>query len=249
MGVVDEVVPTPTEAEYERLLREIKKLRDAGKIPKMPTFVERVSWAYGNVALSNPNVTRETVERAARKLDEERSISIGRPMRRSILIWPDQELLHPSVPVSVEEMGTPEFKALVNDMFETMRDAGGVGLAAVQIGVHKRLFVMETSGSSPYVFINPSIVGALPGRHEVEESCLSLPGIVERVLRSPEVVVEGQVHDGSTWTGTFRGLEAQCVQHEIEHLDGHTLADGFGLAKRDAARRKIRKTLQLRGRR
>jgi peptide deformylase len=232
--------------DWEELTAEVKRLQDEGKIPVVPTWEQRISFALGNAGLSNPNVTREVVERAALQLERERSISMIRPMRRPILIWPNQNLFRVSEPVSVEEMQTADFKILVNDMFETMKVARGVGLAAVQIGVHKRVFVMSVEGSAPYVFVNPVITHYLGVAREIDESCLSLPGVVERVKRFPEVTVRGSVNDGSTWTTTFRGLEAQCIQHENEHLYGETLADSFGTAKRQITKRIIKKTLAAR---
>lgn len=233
--------------EFEDLLAEIKRLQESGRLPKSPTEEERISWAYGNVALSNPNVTLDMVREAARKLAEERSLSIRRPMRRPILIWPNSKLFFPSEPVSDVEMGMTEFKDLIADMFETMESAHGVGLAAVQVGVHLRLFVMKIEGRPRFVLINPTIDTLIGQKEPVEEGCLSMPGVVELVPRAPGVAVTFTDEQGVRCSEAFMGLEAQCVQHEIEHLYGITLAQGKGLAKRKIFKRTIQKTLERRG--
>jgi peptide deformylase len=143
---------------------------------------------------------------------------------RSILKWPqDGRRLHEkSVPVPGDEF--EDIKELVQDMFETMYDAGGIGLAGIQIGVALRIFVMDNHEQR--VFVNP-VITAFFGKKELKnEGCLSLPGIVEMVERHEEVDVEYQDHvTAAKKKIRLKGIEAQCAQHEIDHLDGITIPD------------------------
>lgn len=158
-------------------------------------------------------------------------------MIREIVIWPDPRLAQKSVVVPDDECG--DLADFVKDMFDTLYDSGGVGLAAIQLGVPLRVFVMDVR--EPYVFINPKIVGSLLPREMKNEGCLSLPGIIEQVERWEGVDVEYQDQTGAKFVKRFQGLEAQCCQHEIDHLDGITLPDKLGPVRRDRVTKKMAK--------
>ena len=135
-------------------------------------------------------------------------------------------------------------RALVDDMFETMYAASGVGLAAPQIGISKRLFVMDCSTdgrkAERIALANPEIL-EMDGSISHSEGCLSVPGFHADLARAARVRVRGQVLDGSWTELAFEGLEARCVQHECDHLDGMLYIDRIGPVKRDLIRRNIRK--------
>jgi peptide deformylase len=165
-------------------------------------------------------------------------------MIRPILIWPDSTLLTVSAPVP-SEMDWSMVNELVRDMFDTLYESGGVGLAAIQIGVPLRVFIMDCYGKD-YVFVNPVIKG-WGGTHELtNEGCLSLPGIIEQVKRWEEVTVESLDRNGEPQTLTFHHLEAQCIQHEIEHLDGVMIPDNVSSVRRDRIRQKMKKASRSR---
>ncbi len=144
-------------------------------------------------------------------------------MIREILIWPNRRLKEMSAGVPDDELAEPELAQLVQDMFDTMYEARGVGLAAIQIGVPLRVFVMDTKRQ--VVLVNPRVV-ELMGQPEItNEGCLSLPGIIEMVPRHKFVRVAWTDLAGEGHEEVFQGMEAQCCQHEIEHLDGITIPD------------------------
>ena len=153
----------------------------------------------------------------------------------------DDVLLAPAAPVTDFDR---ELRRLVDDMFETMYEAHGVGLAAPQIGVSKRLFVMDCSTperpAERIVMANPEILetdGAQPGT----EGCLSVPGIYAELPRPDHVRARGQSVAGEWFEIDVRGLEARCVLHECDHLDGKLYIDRLTPLKRDIVKRKIRK--------
>lgn len=121
---------------------------------------------------------------------------------------------------------TPEIKELIDDMFDTMYSAKGVGLAAPQIGINQRIVVMDVSedGSIPIALINPKIISK-SGRIKSEEGCLSVPGIEGTVKRHKKVIVKGLNINGDDITFEAEGLLSICVQHEIDHLDGILFID------------------------
>jgi len=139
---------------------------------------------------------------------------------------------------------TPEIDTLVNDMIETMYAAPGVGLAAPQIGVPLRIFVVDISlGRDPgglIVMINPSFV-TRDGMQLEEEGCLSIPGFEATVVRPTRVVVKGLDRDGTAYERDGTGLLARAFQHEMDHLDGKLFIDHLRGIKRDLIVRKIRK--------
>jgi peptide deformylase len=144
---------------------------------------------------------------------------------------------------AVAEFGE-ELKRLVEDMFETMYAAPGVGLAAPQVGVSKRLFVMDcSSGKDPAqrrALINPQIV-MTEGKERGDEGCLSFPGIFFEVERPQRVVVRAQDVTGEWYELDTMDLAARCVAHENDHLHGVLFIDHLGAIRRDLMKRKIRK--------
>ena len=140
-----------------------------------------------------------------------------------------------------------ELRKLVDDMFETMYGAPGVGLAAPQVGLLKRLFVMDcTSGRDrkrKLALINP-VIELAEGEQTGDEGCLSFPGIYVEVKRAARVVVRAQDIDGSPFTLDLMDLEARCVAHETDHLDGEVFISYLSPLKRDLVKRKIKKRIK-----
>ncbi len=137
-----------------------------------------------------------------------------------ILTWPDTRLTAVCQPVDPQE----DLSVLAADMLETMYDAPGRGLAAPQVGVLKRMFVMDAAWKSgppvPLVFVNPEIVARCPNMTEGEERCLSIPGRAIIVARHAALALRWQGLDGVGHERPFEGAEALIVQHELDHLDG-----------------------------
>ncbi len=165
-------------------------------------------------------------------------------MVREILKYGDPRLVRPSEPV-VEF--NEELVKLVEDMFETMYAARGVGLAAPQIGVNRRLFVMDCSGGrqpeQKIVLINPEIL-ATEGEVIEEEGCLSLPGLYAKVARPYRVLARGLDLHQKEITLEVTGLAARCVCHEVDHLDGRLYISRVSPLKRDLLLRKIKKLIK-----
>jgi peptide deformylase len=157
----------------------------------------------------------------------------------NILHFPDPRLRTVAEPVDAV---TDEIRQLVDDMLETMYDAPGIGLAATQVNVHKRILVADVSEErdSPRIFINPQILEAV-GEEEMEEGCLSVPGFYEKVRRAESVKVRALDPDGRPFEEQLEGLLAVCVQHEIDHLDGKLFVDYLSSLKRDRIRKKLEK--------
>ncbi len=168
----------------------------------------------------------------------------GRALVRDILKYGDPRLVRPSEPVTEF---TDELRQLVHDMFETMYAARGVGLAAPQIGVNRRLFVMDCSGGKQQnervVLINPEIL-VTEGEVVEEEGCLSLPGLYAKVARPYRVVVRGLDLEEREVQLDVTGLAARCVCHEVDHLDGRLYISRLSPLKRDLLERKIRKMIK-----
>jgi peptide deformylase len=166
-------------------------------------------------------------------------------MLYKIVKWGDPVLETPAQPVT--EFGTPELRQLIEDMFETMYANKGVGLAAPQIGISKRLAVVDASaGEDPAmkrVLINPRIT-VREGRVVDEEGCLSIPGFRENVSRAAFVVVEGQDAEGNPVTHSAEDLMSRAFQHEIDHLDGILFLQHLSPLKRDLIKRKIKKLIK-----
>lgn len=156
-----------------------------------------------------------------------------------ILHYPDPRLR--TVAIELEEV-TDKTRALIDDMFETMYAAPGIGLAATQINVHKRFLVVDVSEDhdTPMVFINPQILEKT-GAEEMDEGCLSVPGIYEKVERAEQIKVRALGRDGEPFEMELDGLLAVCVQHEIDHLDGKLFVDYLSKLKRTRIRKKLEK--------
>jgi peptide deformylase len=158
-----------------------------------------------------------------------------------IVKFPDPVLQKPAEPVTVFDA---ELRKLVDDMFTSMYDAQGIGLAAPQIGISKRLTVIDLSfqkkPEDKIVLINPEVI-EIKGKQVEEEGCLSLPEIRDRVVRAAEVTVRAQDADGKPIEVEATELLARAVQHEIDHLDGILFIFRLSRLKRDLQLRKIRK--------
>jgi len=158
-----------------------------------------------------------------------------------ILIHPDPRLKKVAKPVTAV---SAELRALANDMLKTMYDAPGIGLAAPQVGVLKRLFVMDCikedgAKPEPTVLFNPEITWVSEEMHTYEEGCLSIPEQYADVERPAEARVKWMDIDGKTQEEQFDGLWAICVQHEIDHLDGKLFIDYLKPLKRQMITRKM----------
>lgn len=156
-----------------------------------------------------------------------------------ILEFPDPRLRKKAVPVGEIDA---DLQRLIDDMFETMYAAPGIGLAATQVDVHKRMLVMDVSAEKdePHVLINPEIL-AKDGLAVTEEGCLSVPGYFEEVERAEEIIVRYLDRDGNVVEKEAEGLFAVCVQHEIDHLNGKLFVDYLSEAKRQRIRKKLMK--------
>jgi peptide deformylase len=161
--------------------------------------------------------------------------------RLKIVTWPDPVLTTPADPVTKFDA---ELRKLVDDMFETMYAAPGVGLAATQVGIAKRLFVMDCSGgkdrSSRYFMANPQII-VKEDKQDGEEGCLSIPGIYSKVQRSARVIARGHDINGKEYEIEGVELEARCLLHETDHCDGILYVNRISPLKRELVQRKIKK--------
>ena len=156
-----------------------------------------------------------------------------------ILEFPDPRLRTRAEPVTTFDAALSK---LVDDMFETMYAAPGIGLAASQVNVHRRLLVMDVTEdhSEPLVFINPEILS----REEVgvmQEGCLSVPGFFDDVERAQRIKVRAQDRHGITFDRELSGLAAVCLQHEMDHLEGILFIDHLSRLKRNMALKKLKK--------
>tara|TARA_B100000676_G_scaffold301013_1_gene347545 strand:- start:1655 stop:2161 length:507 start_codon:yes stop_codon:yes gene_type:complete len=157
-----------------------------------------------------------------------------------ILEFPDPRLRTVAKPV---EKVDDELRKLIDDMFETMYAAPGIGLAATQVNVHQRLIVMDLSEdqSQPRVFINPEITPLTDDLAPYEEGCLSVPGFYEKVQRPARVRIKALDRDGNEFEEEADELLATCIQHEIDHLDGKLFVDYVSRLKRDRIKKKLEK--------
>ncbi len=160
-----------------------------------------------------------------------------------ILHYPDSRLRQIARSVTLFD---DALRRLVSNMFETMYTAPGVGLAAPQVNVSKRVVVIDISrdGNQPLVFINPELL-ELRGTEVMEEGCLSVPDTYEPVERADWVRVRAHDADGQAFELECTGLLAVCVQHEIDHLDGKLFVDRLSLLKRSRIKRKFEKAQRL----
>lgn len=161
-----------------------------------------------------------------------------------ILEFPDPRLRTKAKPV---ERVTADIRQLIDDMFDTMYDAPGIGLAATQVNVHQRILVIDISEerNQPLVFINPEITVLNPELGEYDEGCLSVPGFYETVCRPSRVAVTALDREGQPFNRELDGLLAICLQHEMDHLEGKLFVDYLSPLKRQRIRRKLEKQQRL----
>ena len=163
--------------------------------------------------------------------------------KMKIVHYPEPVLFTVGKPVIDEEFGE-DLGRIVSDMFETMYDAGGVGLAAPQVGISKRFFVMdvpdEDGHSNRLTFINPEIV-TVEGEQIGDEGCLSFPGLYQTIQREMLVIVRAQDVKGEKFELDLDKLSARCVLHETDHCDGIVFLDRMTVLKRQMAKRKIKR--------
>ena len=157
----------------------------------------------------------------------------------NILRYPDARLHKLAAPVTVFDDG---LKKLVADLAETMYAAPGIGLAATQVDVHKQVIVVDVSErrDSLVVLVNPEIVEAI-GESDIEEGCLSVPGIYELVPRAERVKVRAYDQNGKAFTLDVQGLLAVCIQHEMDHLQGKVFIEYLSQLKQQRVRAKLAK--------
>ena len=158
----------------------------------------------------------------------------------NILEFPDSRLCTIAKPVAVVD---DEVRQLIDDMFETMYEAPGIGLAATQVNVHKRIVVMDLSEdrSEPMVFINPEFEALTDEMDQYQEGCLSVPGFYENVDRPQRVKIKALDRDGKPFEMIAEGLLAVCIQHECDHLNGKLFVDYLSNLKRDRIKKKLEK--------
>lgn len=159
----------------------------------------------------------------------------------NILEFPDPRLRTVAHPVSSVD---DSIRQLIDDMFETMYDAPGIGLAATQVNVHKQVVVMDISedNSDPLVFINPEVTVLDDSTMPYDEGCLSVPGFYETVERPARIIVKALDRDGNPFTLEPDGLLATCIQHELDHLKGKLFVDYVSPIKRERIRKKLEKS-------
>lgn len=160
--------------------------------------------------------------------------------RLEILEFPDPRLRTVAKPVETVD---DAMRQLIDDMFETMYAAPGIGLAASQVNVHQRLLVMDVSedGNEPMVFINPEITPLTDETKTYDEGCLSVPGFYETVERLDRVRIKALDRNGEPFEIEADGLLAVCIQHEVDHLDGKLFVDYVSRLKRERIRKKLEK--------
>lgn len=160
-----------------------------------------------------------------------------------VLSFPDERLRTVAKPVGKVN---DEIRQLVDDMFETMREENGIGLAATQVNKHVRVVVMDVSEEqdTPRVFINPEITEK-EGATISEEGCLSVPGNYAKVERAESIKVSALNRDGETFELEADGLLAICIQHELDHLKGKLFIDYLSPLKRQRIKKKLEKEARL----
>ena len=158
----------------------------------------------------------------------------------NILEYPEPRLRTLAAPVKTVTAAT---RKLIDDMFETMYHAPGIGLAATQINVHEQIIVIDVSEekNQPLVFINPKVTVLEGAPEKMQEGCLSVPGFYEDVERIEHVLIEALDKDGKPFSLEASGLLAVCIQHEMDHLNGKLFVDYLSSMKRDRIRKKLEK--------
>ena len=167
-------------------------------------------------------------------------------MKLEILEYPDPRLRTIAKPVAVVDA---RIRKLIDDMFETMYAAPGIGLAATQVDVHEQVIVMDLSEdrSEPLVFINPQVEVLEGEPEEMQEGCLSVPGYYDNVTRIEHVRIRALDRNGEPVDMEARGLLAVCIQHEMDHLEGKLFVDYLSELKRTRIRKKLEKERRERG--
>jgi peptide deformylase len=156
-----------------------------------------------------------------------------------ILHFPDPRLRIQAQPVKQVDN---KIRQIVADMFATMYEAPGIGLAATQVNIHQQIIVIDlsTEQDQPLCLINPRIISS-EGVASTEEGCLSVPGIFESVERADQIIVQALNPQGESFNLTTEGLLSICIQHEIDHLQGKLFVDYLSLMKRERIRKKLLK--------
>jgi len=164
-----------------------------------------------------------------------------------VLHYPDSRLRTQATPVDVVDDG---IRQLIDDLLETMYAAPGIGLAATQVNVHKRVLVVDVSANhdEPHTFVNP-VIEIAEGTQEREEGCLSVPGFYESVERAEHIRVAALDREGKPFTLEADGLLAVCIQHECDHLDGKLFVDYLSSLKRQRIKKRLLKQSPDSGRR
>jgi len=159
-----------------------------------------------------------------------------------ILEFPDPRLRTKAAALEPAQLADPAFQRLVDDMFETMYEAPGIGLAASQVDVHQRFMVIDVSEEKnrPLVFVNPEILDRA-GEQVYQEGCLSVPNIFADVTRANEITVRALDRHGQPFEMHVDGLLAVCIQHEMDHLEGKLFVDYLSPLKREMVRKKLAK--------
>jgi peptide deformylase len=159
-----------------------------------------------------------------------------------ILEFPDPRLRTKAAIIEPAQLADPAFQRLVDDMFETMYEAPGIGLAASQVDVHQRFMVIDVSEEKnrPLVFVNPEILEK-SGEQVYQEGCLSVPNIFADVTRANEILVRALDRQGQAFELRVDGLLAVCIQHEMDHLEGKLFVDYLSPLKREMVRKKLAK--------
>ncbi len=158
---------------------------------------------------------------------------------RTILEFPDPRLRTRAHPVTRFDA---DLQRVIDDMLETMYAAPGIGLAATQVDVHRRLIVIDVSADNtePFIIVNPEILSR-DGEIATEEGCLSVPGYYDEVKRAARIRVRAQDRDGNVFERDCEDLLAVCVQHEMDHIDGKLFVDYLSSLKRERVRKKLEK--------
>ena len=161
---------------------------------------------------------------------------------RTILEYPDPRLRTHAQPMTPADF-TPALSQLIDDMFETMYAAPGIGLAATQVDFHKQLIVIDVSKerTEPLVFINPEILTRSSEQATLEEGCLSVPGVFDEIVRPARIAVRALDRNGQRFERECEDILAVCVQHEMDHLSGKLFVDYLSDLKRERIRKKLDK--------
>lgn len=163
----------------------------------------------------------------------------------TILEFPDERLRKKAAPIKNIDN---QLQILIDDMFETMYESGGIGLAATQINVHQQLLVIDTSEekNTPLCLINPEIISK-DGEFEYKEGCLSVPESYEKIVRPGHIIVKGLDRNGAEIQIEANDLLSTCIQHEIDHLNGKLFVDYLSPLKRQRIKTKLEKMHRLEG--